>query len=66
MSGDAPDNAQWDPLAMLDPNSPSFLEDARALAQSLTAGEGCWEDSARDSQAAVIMLQALEVADEDH
>jgi hypothetical protein len=29
MSGDAPDGAQWNPLAMLDPNSPSFLEDAR-------------------------------------
>jgi hypothetical protein len=65
MSGDAPKDAEWNPLAELDPKSPLFLEGASALAQSLIVGEGHWEDSAHDLMAAVIMLEALEAGDED-
>jgi hypothetical protein len=51
--------------AALDPNSPSFFEDAYALAQAAIEGDGDWEESARNFLAAVIMAEAQGVFDED-
>jgi hypothetical protein len=57
---------QENPAAALDPNSPSFFEDAYALAQAEIAGDGDWEESARNFLAAVIMAEAQGVFDEDN
>jgi hypothetical protein len=52
------------PVAALDPNSPSFFEDAYALAQAEIEGDGDWEECARNFLAAVFMAEAQGVFDE--
>ena len=54
------------PVAALDPNSPSFFEDAYALAQAEIEGDGDWEECARNFLAAVIMAEEQGIFDEDN
>ena len=54
------------PRTVLDPNSPSFFEDAYALAQAEIEGDGDWEECARNFLAAVMMAEAQGIFDEDN
>jgi hypothetical protein len=60
-----PQNPQFDPLAHINPRSPTFYRDCATAAAYLINGEGHWLESGRCVLTAALMHQAIQAAREN-